>query len=146
MNLARQELPGKICPYISPSGTTEPSHHRFIYTFNRPAGTTNESIRIPGSSCRAKFILSRWDKDKVCGTQAKVLPVMGDGKSSQKDALSHDGFTVTLSGFSLFDDQIQGFRFAPPLATNRRPSRANCCVTSNYLFRLLKRKRSLPSP
>jgi hypothetical protein len=38
---------------------------------------------------------------------------------------SNDDFTNTLSGFSLFDDRIQGFRFAPSLAENRRPYRAN---------------------
>ena len=38
--------------------------------------------------------------------------------------LSYDGLNATLSGFSMFNDRIQGFRYAPPLAKYFRPYRA----------------------
>ena len=60
--------------------------------------------------------------------------------------LSHNGLIVTLSGFSLFDDRIQGFRFAPSLAENRRPYRANWSAALDYLFWLIERKRTLATP
>jgi len=51
MILARQELPGRCLRFInSPGGTTE--------LFIRPAGTILYLCCIPGSSCRARIILS----------------------------------------------------------------------------------------
>jgi len=76
-------------------------------------------MKNPDNDWRDMFYCSRWDENY--GSNRRN--VLGDSFGWAGD--SKNGFTVTLSGFNLFDDQIQGFRFAPPLATNRRPSRAD---------------------